>query len=177
REQGVFADAAKTIDPTKKPIEVFKEIQKDHPTEESLIPDTRKNLEAIRQFLIDHKIVTLSSDVRARVEETPQFDRATSFASMDTPGPFESKATEAYYYVTPVERDQNTLRSSVTSPRHALLRRKLLLRTQACSTGGDSRHVRSGLSLLLPGQVGNPEAAGRLPEARGRGVFVAKISR
>src|SRR5205814_5872782 len=42
---------------------------------------------------------------RARVEETPQFMRATSFASMDTPGPFETKATEAYYYVTPVEKD------------------------------------------------------------------------
>jgi uncharacterized protein (DUF885 family) len=37
--------------------------------------------------------------------ETPQFMRATSFASMDTPGPFETKATEAYYYVTPVEAD------------------------------------------------------------------------
>ena len=35
--------------------------------------------------------------------ETPQYLRATSFASMDTPGPFETKATEAYYYVTPVE--------------------------------------------------------------------------
>jgi uncharacterized protein (DUF885 family) len=31
--------------------------------------------------------------------------RATSFASMDTPGPFETKATEAYYYVTPTEPD------------------------------------------------------------------------
>jgi uncharacterized protein (DUF885 family) len=43
--------------------------------------------------------------VRAKVEETPQYLRATSFASMDTPGPFETKATEAYYYVTPVEPD------------------------------------------------------------------------
>jgi uncharacterized protein (DUF885 family) len=38
-----------------------------------------------------------------RVQETPQYDRATSFASMDTPGPFEKKATEAYYYITPTE--------------------------------------------------------------------------
>ncbi len=36
---------------------------------------------------------------------TPQFDRATTFASMDTPGPFEKKATQAYYYVTPVEEN------------------------------------------------------------------------
>lgn len=105
REQQVFADTAKQIDPGKKPAEVFKAIQKDHPTAAGLIPDTRKNLEAIRQFLIDRQILTQPSEVRAKVAETPQFLRATSFASMDTPGPFETKATEAYYYVTPVEQD------------------------------------------------------------------------
>ncbi|HEY2952471.1 MAG TPA: DUF885 domain-containing protein [Verrucomicrobiae bacterium] len=105
REQRVFAEAAKMIDPHGKAIAVFKAIQKNHPTEESLIPDTRKNLEAIRHFLIDHRIITLPSEVRARVAETPPFLRATSFASMDTPGPFETKATEAYYYVTPTEKD------------------------------------------------------------------------
>ena len=105
REQAAFAEAARVIDPTKPPIEVFKAIQKDHPTEEGLIPDARKNLEAIRQFVVDRQIVALPSEVRARLEETPQFLRATSFASMDTPGPFETKAAEAYYYVTPVEKD------------------------------------------------------------------------
>ncbi len=101
REQAIFAETARQIDPSRKPIDVFKELQKDHPTEQGLIPDTKKNLEGIRQFLIDRKIVSLPTDVRVRVEETPQFARATSFASMDTPGPFETKATEAYYYVTP----------------------------------------------------------------------------
>lgn len=103
RKQQVFADAARQIDPARKPLDVFQAIQKDHPTEQSLIADTRKDMEAIRQFLVDHHIVTLPSEVRAQVTETPQFMRATSFASMDTPGPFETKATEAYYYVTPVE--------------------------------------------------------------------------
>jgi uncharacterized protein (DUF885 family) len=103
REQQVFAGAAKIIDPTKPPIEVFKAIQKDHPTAGSLLPDTRANLEAIRKFLVDRQIITIPSEVRARVEETPKFDRATSFASMDSPGPFEKKAADAYYYVTPVE--------------------------------------------------------------------------
>lgn len=105
RKQSVFAKAAAGIDPNKKPIEVFQAIQKDHPSEKSLIPDTAKDLDTIRQFLIDHKIISLPSNVRAQVAETPQFLRATSFASMDTPGPFETKATEAYYYVTPVEPD------------------------------------------------------------------------
>ena len=105
RKQQVFAETAKQIDSSKPPTEVFKAIQKDHPTAENLISDTAKDLEAIRQFVVEHKIITIPSSVRARVAETPQFLRATSFASMDTPGPFEKKATEAFYYVTPVEPD------------------------------------------------------------------------
>ena len=105
RKQEIFAETASQIDPTRKPIEVFQAIQKDHPTEQNLIPDTARDLDMIRQFVIDHRIITLPSRVRARVAETPQYMRATSFASMDTPGPFETKATEAFYYVTPVEPD------------------------------------------------------------------------
>jgi uncharacterized protein (DUF885 family) len=105
RKQQVFAEAARQIDPAGTPIAVFQAIQKDHPTEQNLIPDTAKDLDMIRQFVIDRRIVTIPSPVRAKVGETPQFMRATSFASMDTPGPFETKATEAYYYVTPVEAD------------------------------------------------------------------------
>jgi uncharacterized protein (DUF885 family) len=104
KEQKEFEETAKIIDPTKSAVEVYKDIQKDHPTAEGLIPDTRKNLEAIRQYLVDKDIVTIPSEVRVLVKETPQYARATSFASMDTPGPFE-KSTQAYYYVTPVEND------------------------------------------------------------------------
>ncbi len=103
REQAAFAAAAKIIDPSKPPIEVFKDIQRDHPTPEALIPDTKKDLESIRQFLVDRKIITLPSEVRATVAETPSYLRATSFASMDTPGPFETRGAQAYYYVTPTE--------------------------------------------------------------------------
>ncbi|HEY2102549.1 MAG TPA: DUF885 domain-containing protein [Chthoniobacterales bacterium] len=102
-EQQVFADAARVIDATRPPIDVFKEIQKDHPPADQLIADVAKNLDQIRSYVVEHKLVTIPSGVRAQVKETPQYDRATSFASMDTPGPFEKRATEAFYYVTPVE--------------------------------------------------------------------------
>ena len=104
-EQDIFAEAAKQIDPSKPAIEVFKQIQNEHPTAESLIPEVTKNLEQIRKYVIEHKLVKIPSDVRAQVKETPAYRRATTFASMDTPGPFEKKGTEAYYYVTPVESD------------------------------------------------------------------------
>ncbi len=104
-EQDRFAAAAREIDPTRPAPEVFLAIQKDHPTEAGLVPDTLRNLEAIRQFVVEERLVTIPSEVRAQVKETLPPFRATSFASMDTPGPFETRATEAYYYVTPTEAD------------------------------------------------------------------------
>ena len=104
-QQAAFAEAAKIIDPNKSAIEVFKEVQGEHPTPQNLIPDIAKDLEKIRKYVSSHHLVTIPSDIRAQVKETPQYRRATSFASMDTPGPFEKRATEAYYYVTPTESD------------------------------------------------------------------------
>ena len=104
-EQTAFAEAAKKIDPNKSPIEVFKQIQSEHPTPQNLIPDVAKDLDKIRKYVLSRRLVGIPSDVRAKVKETPQYLRATSFASMDTPGPFEKRANEAYYYVTPTEND------------------------------------------------------------------------
>ena len=105
QEQKVFADAAQQIDPGKSPAEVFKQIQAEHPTAEGLLADVNKDLENIRKFVVTRKLVNIPSEIRARVKETPQYRRATSFASMDTPGAFEKRSTEAYYYVTPPEND------------------------------------------------------------------------
>ena len=104
-EQAAFAEAAKKIDPNKSPIEVFKQIQSEHPTPQNLIADVAKDLDKIRKYVVNQHLVSIPSEVRAKVKETPQYLRATSFASMDTPGPFEKRANEAYYYVTPAEND------------------------------------------------------------------------
>jgi len=103
KEQTLFAEVAKKINPNKKASDVFEDLKKDHPTAANLIPETKKNLEAIRQFLLDKKIISIPSEVRVNVAETPKFARSTGTASMDTPGPFETTATEAFYYITPVE--------------------------------------------------------------------------
>ena len=104
-EQDAFGEAAKKIDPNKSAIEVFKQIQSEHPTPDKLIPDVAKDLDKIRKYVLSRHLVGIPSEVRARVKETPQYLRATSFASMDTPGPFEKRATDAYYYVTPTENN------------------------------------------------------------------------
>jgi len=102
REKESFNAAAKIVNPNKKPVEVYKDLQKEHTTSDSLITNVKKNVEAIRQFLIDKKIVTIPSEVKVLVEETPQYARSIGMAWMDPVGPFENKATESFYYITPI---------------------------------------------------------------------------
>jgi uncharacterized protein (DUF885 family) len=104
-EQEAFTEAAKKIDPNKPAIEVFKQVQSEHPAADKLIPDIAKDLDKLRKYVVTRRLVGVPSEVRAKVKETPQYLRATSFASMDTAGPFEKRATEAYYYVTPTEEE------------------------------------------------------------------------
>ena len=102
-EQAVFKAMALIINPKKSPVEVYTEIRQEHPTADSLIPDIRKNVKSIRKFLVDSSIITVPSEIRVIVKETPKFARSTTTASMDTPGPFEKTATAAFYYITPVD--------------------------------------------------------------------------
>ncbi|MCH8826672.1 MAG: DUF885 domain-containing protein, partial [Chloroflexi bacterium] len=99
-----FKRLASQVDPNKSPAEVMASIAGDHPAADELIPHTRDMLEDIRQYLIDNNIVTVPSDIRCITTETPSFMRWVT-AALDMPGPFEMNATEAYYYVTPVEDD------------------------------------------------------------------------
>ncbi len=103
KDHAAFVALARRIDPRKTPAQVMASLADDHPTSAALVPFVRGSLEAARQFLIDKRIVTVPSEVRPNVQETPPYARSGGFASMDTPGAYESTATEAFYYVTPPE--------------------------------------------------------------------------
>jgi len=105
KDYKAFVETARLINPKKTPAQVMADISNDHPTEADLIPATRRTLAGIRHFLVDKKIIDLPNALFPKVEETPPYARSGSFASMDTPGAYETKATEAFYYVTPPEKD------------------------------------------------------------------------
>ena len=90
--------------PGKSVREAVAQVAANHPAAEALIPETRDMLEDIRQALIDHDIISVPSEERCQVTETPSYMRY-AFAAMDSPGGLEEVATEAFYYVTPVEPD------------------------------------------------------------------------
>ncbi len=105
KDYTAFVQTARKIDPKKTPAEVMKSLSDTHPAPGELIPAVRNSVEDARRFLVAQGIVTIPSEVRPRIEETPPYARSGSFASMDTPGAYETKATEAFYYVTPVEEE------------------------------------------------------------------------
>jgi uncharacterized protein (DUF885 family) len=109
KDRSAFLETATLVAPGKTPAEAMATLEADHPTKATLLDATRGTLEGTRQFLVDHQIVDIPSEVRPIVAETPPYARVGTFASMDTPGAYESKATEAYYYVTPVEADWDSV--------------------------------------------------------------------
>ena len=100
KNQAHFNELAKEIEPGKDPRDVLEELGANHPAPDHLLDSFRATFDGLLSFIRTHQIVTVPSDIRPIVEETPPFMRATTFASMDTPGPFEAHATEAYFNVT-----------------------------------------------------------------------------
>jgi len=100
KNQAHFKQVAKELEPQKDPQEVLEELGKMHPAPDKLIPTFSATFDGLVGFIRAHHIVTIPSEVRPIVEETPPFMRATTFASMDTPGPYEKHAKEAYFNVT-----------------------------------------------------------------------------
>ena len=100
KNQEHFKEIAKQLEPNKEPSAVLEELGENHPAPDHLLDAFRATFDGLLGFIRTNHIVTIPSDVRPIVEETPPFMRATTFASMDTPGPFEKHATEAYFNVT-----------------------------------------------------------------------------
>jgi uncharacterized protein (DUF885 family) len=100
KNQAAFAETAKAIDSKRSPAQVLGSVQADHPQPSKLLSVTQGELDSIGRFMSDHHIVTVPKAAPARVQETPPFLRATTSASMEIPGPFETVATEAYYNMT-----------------------------------------------------------------------------
>jgi uncharacterized protein (DUF885 family) len=100
RNQAEFNQIAHELEPNRKPREVLAELQKEHPAPDQLLGTFRDTFNGLIQFIQEKQIVDIPSQVRPTLENTPPFMRATTTASMDTPGPFEKGSTTAYFNVT-----------------------------------------------------------------------------
>jgi uncharacterized protein (DUF885 family) len=100
KNQAEFARVAKEIDPTKTPQQELAELAAIHPAPDHLLHAFHDRFDSEIAFICSHNIIKIPSDVQPTLEETPPFMRATTQASMDPPGPFETHSTKAYFNVT-----------------------------------------------------------------------------
>ncbi len=70
--------------------------------QKSLDPVARgaQQLVALKQFVIDHDLVTIPSKAEALVKQSPPYNRA-NLAYIRSPGPFEPRSLPSIYYISP----------------------------------------------------------------------------
>jgi uncharacterized protein (DUF885 family) len=85
------------------PLETWARMKAGHPAPGELVANGRDQLNELKTYLERQALITLPPGEPITVAPTPEFYR-WSFASMWTPGPFESKPSRAYYYLTDVDR-------------------------------------------------------------------------
>ena len=95
---------ARLIDRSLPAGEVMAKITGQYPSSDELIETASRFVDQARAFVLERELVTLPSDELPIIRPTPEFARS-GFASMSTPGPFESEATTAYYNITLVDPD------------------------------------------------------------------------
>jgi len=97
------------------PIEAWRKAKDEHPAPGGLPAAAQQQLDELSTFIDRNGIITRPEGESVIVAPTPEFYR-WSFASMWVPGPFEQKATRAYYYLTdadpswPADKQEEHLR-------------------------------------------------------------------
>jgi uncharacterized protein (DUF885 family) len=85
------------------PMAAWRAAKEEHPEPGTLVAAAQEQIKELEEFLQRQSIVTLPNAEPVVVAPSPEFYR-WAFASMWTPGPFESKPSRAYYYLTDVDR-------------------------------------------------------------------------
>src|SRR5581483_3794946 len=100
RNQEALKRVAAQIDPSKSVGEVVADLQNQHPAPDKLLQAFRDTFAGLTQFIREKNIITIPAGDPPLLEDTPPFERATTEASMDTPGPYETKGRAAFFNVT-----------------------------------------------------------------------------
>ena len=100
KDRADFLATSRAIDAHKSPAQVLAVISRDHPRNDQLLAAAQSDLNTLIAFIKAKHIIDLPPAPVAKVVKTPSFGAQTSFASMDSPGPLETTATNAYYNVT-----------------------------------------------------------------------------
>jgi uncharacterized protein (DUF885 family) len=100
QNQEALKKVAAEVDPKRSVLEVVAGLQNQHPAPDQLLQAFHDSFSGLTQFIEEKKIVRIPSGQPPILEPTPPFERATTEASMDTPGTFEIRDRKAFFNVT-----------------------------------------------------------------------------
>lgn len=103
KDQADFLAVEHEVDPTH-PDQALNLIRQDHPAADALNQTVRDQLHDSQRFVLKQALVTLPNTTLPTVIDTPTFERSLLTAATDWPGPFETKATTSFYFVTPIDK-------------------------------------------------------------------------
>ncbi|HEX4931583.1 MAG TPA: DUF885 family protein, partial [Gemmatimonadaceae bacterium] len=98
REQALFTEKARAVDPTRDAMDVWRDVRRDHPRRGELVAATRRVVDELQQFVTTKGLVTLPTADRVIVEPSKPFD--IGLASMHASPPLEPVPVASIYYVT-----------------------------------------------------------------------------
>ena len=93
-------------------------IQQNHPAQEKILESYRQQMQAAKEFVTEHDLVSLPGKESLKVIETPVFLRhQIPFAAYYEPSPVDP-GQQGYYYVTPAKTPHDLGEHNYTSIRH-----------------------------------------------------------
>lgn len=99
KNQAALIAISKQLYPSISAHDALEKLGSNHPKPNELITVFKNSMDKLVTFINEKSLLTIPENDRPIVEETPPFERATTFASLDSTGPFE-KTPAAYFYVT-----------------------------------------------------------------------------
>ncbi len=85
------------------PGALYDGMARDRPTAGEVLATARAYVDETREFVRSRSLVSIPGPAECRVEETPAYSRATTTASMNPPGAFDTKSPVGIYFVTLVD--------------------------------------------------------------------------
>jgi hypothetical protein len=99
RNQAALREACATFAPGATPLQCVTRANEQKP-QGGAVEGARAQLAGLRQFIVDHNLVSIPGTEEAQVAEAPPF-RRQNFAYIDIPGPYEENLPSVYYIAPP----------------------------------------------------------------------------
>jgi hypothetical protein len=99
RNLAALADECKSYAPDQTIDKCIDKMNEDKPTG-GAVEGAREQLAQLRQFIVDHEVVSIPGPEEAKVMEAPAY-RRQNFAYINIPGPYEKNLPSVYYIAPP----------------------------------------------------------------------------